>query len=113
MLIQVKCQNCGSNIKVDNNNKKYVCEYCGSEFILEETINNFHTVNQYHTTQNIVKHIYGTDTMDATDFILNADVFVSLGEFSKADYSLRHRDYRVRGVLRLRYAARGGDTKLG
>lgn len=85
MLIQIKCQNCGSNINVDNNNHKYVCEHCGAEFILEETVNNFQTVNQYHTTQNIVKHVYGKDVMDATDFIQNADVFVSLGEFGKAE----------------------------
>ena len=85
MLIQIKCQNCGSNIKVDNNNNKYVCEHCGAEFIIEETVNNFQTVNQYHTTQNIVKHVYGKDIMDAADFIQNADVFVSLGEFGKAE----------------------------
>ena len=85
MLIQIKCQNCGSNIKVDNNNNKYICEHCGAEFITEETINNFKTVNQYSTTQNIVKNIYGKESMDVADIVKNGDVFVSLGEFDKAE----------------------------
>ena len=85
MLIQIKCKNCGANIKVDNNNQKYVCEHCGAEFILEETINNFETVNNYNTTQNIVKYIYGKESMDVADIVRNGDVFLSLGEIDKAE----------------------------
>ena len=84
MLIQIKCQNCGANIKVENNSKLFVCDHCGSEHVLEDVINNYQTVNQYHTTQNIVKNIYGKESMDVEDIIKNGDVFISLGEFGKA-----------------------------
>ncbi len=62
-----------------------VCTYCGTEFIVEDVVNNFQTINEYHTTQNIVKHVYGKDGMDISDVVRNGDVFISLGEFGKAE----------------------------
>ncbi len=84
-MVETKCPNCGANIKVENNNKTLVCEHCGAKFLLEDVVNKYQTVNQYNTTQNIVKNIYGHDTLETADMIRNADVFVTLGEFSKAE----------------------------
>ena len=35
-LIEKKCPGCGASIKIDENAKKGVCEYCKKEFIVEE-----------------------------------------------------------------------------
>lgn len=109
MLTQIKCQNCGANVKIDENNKKFICEYCGSENVLEDTINNVSTVNEYHTTQNIVKNIYNNDIADVSDIISKADVFVTLGEFEKAEkmylqaIDMKPKDYRSWfGIVKVR-----------
>ena len=40
-LLQCKCPNCGANIKIDENQKKGICEHCGTEYVTEDIINNY------------------------------------------------------------------------
>lgn len=40
-LVAAKCPNCGANIDVDKNSDKTVCEYCGSNIIVEDAIAKF------------------------------------------------------------------------
>lgn len=84
-LLQCKCPNCGANIKIDENQKKGICEHCGTEYVTEDIINNYQTINHYNTTQNITKKIYGSDRLEADELIHNGDVFISLNEFAKAE----------------------------
>ena len=44
-LVDAKCTNCGSPLKVDNKQEAAVCEFCGSAFIVEKAINNYNTYN--------------------------------------------------------------------
>ena len=39
-LVNAKCLNCGSNLKVDNQSKTGICEHCGSNYITEEVVIN-------------------------------------------------------------------------
>ena len=42
-LTQAKCMNCGAKLKVFTENKVGICENCGSEFLVEDVINNYNT----------------------------------------------------------------------
>ena len=75
-LLSCKCPNCGANIKINSDSKKGICEHCGTEYITEDIINNYQTINQYNTTQNITKNIYGKDNLESTELIKNGDVFI-------------------------------------
>ncbi len=50
-LVPAKCPNCGAGIKVDPDGKAAICEYCGTPFIVEESIKN------YYVTQNITQNV--------------------------------------------------------
>ena len=39
-LVAAKCPSCGANIKVDRSLKITKCEYCNSEIIVEEAVEN-------------------------------------------------------------------------
>lgn len=34
MLIELKCRNCNSNLKIDSSRKLFFCEACGTQYIL-------------------------------------------------------------------------------
>jgi len=38
-IVDAKCSNCGALLKLDENLKKAYCQYCGSELIVEQAIN--------------------------------------------------------------------------
>ena len=42
-LIPAKCTQCGANIQVDDTKEAGICESCGTAFITEKVINNYHT----------------------------------------------------------------------
>ena len=85
MMIQIKCPSCGANLSIEGDREKVFCQYCGTQLVEEKPVNNYQTTNQYNTTQNIVKNIFGKEEVSAADNIRNADVFVSLGEYDKAE----------------------------
>ena len=35
-LVEMKCKNCGSTLKVDENAKNVTCEYCHSSFAIDD-----------------------------------------------------------------------------
>ena len=37
-LLEVKCPNCNASLKVDKTNKKVTCDYCGTNFILDDNV---------------------------------------------------------------------------
>ncbi len=65
-LINAKCTNCGSNLQVDNTKDAWICDYCGSPFIVEKAINNYNTTNNIQAN---VVNIYGGNS---ADFVIRA-----------------------------------------
>ena len=47
-LVDAKCTNCGSILKVESSKEAAICEYCGSAFIVEKAINNYNITNNIH-----------------------------------------------------------------
>ena len=80
-LVTKKCSNCGANIDIDINSKTGICQHCGTKFITQDLINNFNISNNF---QNITKNIYGNGINDVDDYVKKGDVFISLGEWDKA-----------------------------
>ena len=83
-LVAAKCTQCGGQIEVDNTKEAGICMHCQTAFITEKAINNYNI--NYNTTNNttIVKNIYGREKTEAEEYINNGDVFVNLGDLSKA-----------------------------
>ena len=56
-LVEAKCTNCGSILKVDNEKEAAICEFCGSAFIVEKAINYnsivANVVNIYNSNESI------------------------------------------------------------
>lgn len=44
-LVAAKCTNCGYKIDVDDSKEAGICSSCGTAFITEKVINNYHTYN--------------------------------------------------------------------
>lgn len=40
-LVAAKCPSCGSNIDVDKNKKQTICEYCNTQIIIDDAIENY------------------------------------------------------------------------
>ena len=57
-LIKLKCPSCGANLKVDREKKKFICNYCRTESLLDdEVIKIEHTIvdKNKETALNIFK----------------------------------------------------------
>lgn len=37
-LIEVKCPNCNASLNVDENKKNVSCDYCGTNFVLDDNV---------------------------------------------------------------------------
>lgn len=44
-LVSAKCTNCGAILQVNKAQDAAICQHCGSAFIVEKAINNFHVTN--------------------------------------------------------------------
>lgn len=42
-LVPAKCTKCGADLQVDNSQECAICQHCGTPFIIEKAINNYHT----------------------------------------------------------------------
>ena len=47
-LVAAKCTQCGANIEVDATREAGICPHCGTAYITEKAVNNYH----YHTNIN-------------------------------------------------------------
>lgn len=46
-IVMAKCTNCGGNIEVDNSKGVGICKYCGTEFVVEKSINEYNITNNF------------------------------------------------------------------
>ena len=54
-LVEGKCPNCGAILKVDPSKDAAFCEYCGTPYVVEKAIKNYH-IGDVNTTINIDNH---------------------------------------------------------
>lgn len=83
-LIILQCPNCGANSRADDKSDKFVCDYCGTEYALRDTVNNYSVSQNYSTVQYITKNITGAAPADSEEYIKKGDVFVSLERYERA-----------------------------
>ena len=69
-----KCTNCGATLTVDNDKEAAICQYCNSAFIVEKAINNYNITNNINAN---VVNIYGSDTGNNRDFVIEAGKLIS------------------------------------
>lgn len=67
-LVPGICTQCGATLSADNTKDCMICPYCGTPFIVEKAINNFH--NTYNISNSVV-NIYGSKE---NDFVIRAGV---------------------------------------
>lgn len=69
-FVNARCTNCGGDLQVDNTKDAWICNHCGSPFIVEKAINNYNTVN-YNQIQANVVNVYGGNS---ADFVIRGGV---------------------------------------
>ena len=47
-LVKAVCTNCNANLEVDSARDAAICPYCGTAYIVEKAINNYHIQNHMH-----------------------------------------------------------------
>jgi DNA-directed RNA polymerase subunit RPC12/RpoP len=78
-LVKAKCTECGAPIEVNPNAKVLVCRYCGSEFIVQDAINNINinsenmAINQNFSGANVVinNNVTATQKAKTVKLIIN------------------------------------------
>lgn len=73
-LVNAKCTNCGSNLKVDSSKDAAICEFCGSAFVVEKAVNNYNITNNNQIHAGIVNIYEGTSSIGSSDFEIVAGV---------------------------------------
>ena len=77
-IVAAKCTQCGADVQVDNSQEAAVCKYCGTPFIVETAINNF------HITQNFAGANVTIMGQDFDSLKTRASMFLEEGDFDKA-----------------------------
>lgn len=77
-LIQAKCKTCGGALEVENSNESAVCPYCGAEYIIEKSVNNYNTYIVNGSVENI--NLYG----NKAELKKRAQIFLESMEFKKS-----------------------------
>ena len=83
--ISIKCPNCGGELIFDPKSQKYKCEYCGSDFALDE-IGTDDTKTQ-ETSDSVQKAGFGTDTDTSEKTDASAEAEEIEGESSAVVYT--------------------------
>lgn len=103
-LIESKCPNCGSSIKVAFGNKKAECDYCGTSFVIDdETIKVKHfMVGQISEEQEFINAETNLDKLQNYEeafsiylslskrYVNNAEVWIGLLRCVTRDFTYKH-----------------------
>lgn len=79
-FVQAKCTQCGANIQVDNTKEAGICEFCGTAFITEKSINNYNLTNNI----NVAKATINITGSDIDNLLLRAKQYEEIGDGDKA-----------------------------
>lgn len=77
-FVPAKCTQCGANIEVDDSHEAGICKYCGTAFVTEKAVNNYH--NSFNI-QNATIHVTG---LDINNLLLRAAQFEEQNNDEKA-----------------------------
>lgn len=77
--INLVCEKCGGNIILRGSSGIGTCESCFSQFVIKED-----TIIQ-HITQNITKQVYGYESKDVEELLVDADKLENVGDTKKAN----------------------------
>lgn len=81
-LVNAKCTNCGGTLQVDNEKDTAVCPFCGSAFLVEKAVQNYHVVVENNIRADVV-NIYNDRNKD---FVIEAGILRSYrGSATRAD----------------------------
>lgn len=79
-LVPAKCTQCGANITVDDSKDAAICDFCGTAFITEKAINNYHITNNV----NISNATINVTGVSVENLILRAEQYEAQGNYEKA-----------------------------
>jgi|GEM_PF-1593454 len=80
-LVAAKCTQCGAAIEVEDTKDAGICNFCGTAFITQKVINEYHT----HVTKHITKNVFGIEGKSADDFCDKGDTFVKLEDWKNGE----------------------------
>jgi predicted RNA-binding Zn-ribbon protein involved in translation (DUF1610 family) len=91
-LIAAVCSRCGGQIQVDNSLETGICPFCGTTFITEKIVNNYHTNNTF-TSNVVINKVGNAPDYDVAVLIANGFAFIKIHEWDKLlKLSLRIQD---------------------
>ena len=77
-LVVAKCTQCGADLKVDSDAKRGICQYCHTEYITEDVINNFNNFYNYNYNYNIKNATLEIkDEKSVSNQLENAEIYLS------------------------------------
>ena len=79
-LVPAQCTQCGAIVKVDDTKEANICHYCGTAFVTEKAINNYHITNN----MNISNATINVSGVSVENLLLRAEQFETQGDFEKA-----------------------------
>lgn len=79
-FVPAKCTQCGANITVDDSKEAAICEFCGTAFVTEKAINNYHITNNVNIS-NATINVAGANV---DNLLLRAEQYEEQGDFEKA-----------------------------
>lgn len=82
--INLKCEQCGGNIILDNSYEIGTCENCFSQFLIKQD----QIVQKI--TQNITKHVYGYEGKDVEELLIDGYKLIEIGDKKRANKKFEH-----------------------
>lgn len=79
-FVPAKCTQCGANITVDDSKEAAICEFCGTAFVTEKAINNYHITNNVNIS-NATINVTGASI---DNLLLRAEQYEEQGDYEKA-----------------------------
>lgn len=79
-FVPAKCTQCGANITVDDSKEAAICEFCGTAFVTEKAINNYHITNNLNIS-NATINVTGASI---DNLLLRAEQYEEQGDYDKA-----------------------------
>lgn len=82
-LVAIQCKNCGAKLDIDPTSKSYVCPYCHSSFVMEESVNQYITNNA--TTIGHVDSIIDDGSGKIDQEIMGGEALLRLKKYTQAE----------------------------